>query len=191
MGFDVDAFLEQREGYEASCRVVTKSRLLDEIKQLQDELVTARRLDDTENRLPEAPKLAERIAELREEIDRTSKVFRFREIPRHVYEALIAEFPPSRAEKEAAEEPLPWSPEKFPPALIAAASLEPRLDREAAKKLWKGLPFGEARRLFTTALQPQGKVGAVPLAVSGIRETRTTGTSSDTAHPEGSPEVSS
>lgn len=191
MSFDVDAFLNEREGYESTVRIVTKGRLLDEIKQLESQLAAAKRLDETENRLPEAPKIQERIAELRAEVERTAKEFRFKEVPRHVYEALIAEFPPSRAEREASDEPIPWSPDKFPPALIAAASVDPKLDRESAKKLWRGLPFGEARRLFVAALQPQGKVGAVPLAVSGTGATPTTGTNSGTADPEGSPEASS
>src|SRR5690606_39422956 len=173
MSFDFGAFLDEREGYESTVRMFTKGRLLDEIKQLESQLAAAKRLDETENRLPEAPKIQERIAELRAEVERTAKEFRFKEVPRHVYEALIAEFPPSRAEREASDEPIPWSPDKFPPALIAAASVDPKLDRESAKKLLRGLPFVYARRLFVAELQPHGTVGVGPLVFSVAGATQT------------------
>lgn len=188
MSFDVDAFLSEREGHEAACKIVMKARLVDEISRLHDDLKEAKRRDEWENREPEAPQIQQRIEALREEMEASAREFRFKELPRHVYEALVAEFPPR---KEDAEAGAAWNAEKFPPALIAAASAEPGLDRQAATKLWKGLPFGEARRLWITALAPQTKVGAVPLAVSGTGQTPTTETKSGTAPLEGSPDPSS
>lgn len=188
MTFDVDAFLEEREGHTASCSIVTKSGLVEELDRLSDELKAAKRQDDSLNRIPEAPKIQARIDEIREEMQESAREFRFKEIPRHLYESLIGECPPRQEDKEAGSM---WHAEKFPPLLIAAAAEEPKLTREDAHKLWKGLPFGEARRLWITALAPQGKVGSVPLASSGIGQTPTTGMKSDTADPEESPEASS
>lgn len=186
--FNVDDFLDEREGYEASCRIVTKARLLDEVRRLEGELKAAKKLDTSENRIPEAPRIQERIDEMRSELESTAREFRFREIPRHVYETLIAECPPRQEDLDAGAQ---WHADRFPPLLIAAASADPELSREDAKKLWKQLPFGEARRLFVTALQPQGKVGGVPLAERGTGQTPTTDGNSGTAPPEGSPEESS
>lgn len=188
MTFDVDDFLDQREGWEASCRIVTKGGLLEEVKRLESDLKVAKKADESENRVPEAPKIQDRIDELRSQLESTSREFRFREIPRHVYETLITENPPRKEDVEAGAQ---WHAEKFPPLLIAAAASDPELSREDAKKLWRNLPFGEARRLFVTALQPQGKVGAVPLAERGTGPTPITETTSGTAAPEDSPEASS
>lgn len=188
MTFDVDAFLSERETHTASCRIVMKNRLVDEIRRLEDEAVQARRDDETENRIPQAPKIAEQIARLREELDASAVEFTFEEIPGHVFDVLTREFPPSKDHKS---EGYLWDVDKFPPALIAAASREPSLDREAAKKLYNGLPVGERNKLWNAAFNIQAKVGRVPLALSGTGTTPTTGMNSGTADPEVSLEASS
>lgn len=188
MTFNVDDFLSQREGNEDSCQIVMKGRLADEISRLQDEFKMARRLDESENRVPQAPGIADQIEALRAEMEASARTFEFEELPRHEYEDLIGEHPPRKVDSEGGAQ---WNADTFPPALIAAASKEPKLTPKDAQRLWDDLPFGEARRLWLTALSPQGKVGSVPLAVSGTGSTTTIGTKSGTADQEESPEASS
>lgn len=188
MTFDVDAFLDEREAHTASCRIVRKNHLADEIARLEDEVVLARRLDESENRAPQAPKIAKQIEALRQDMEASSVEFVFEEIPAHIFDALVNEVPPSKDDKA---EGAAWSPDKFPPLLLAAASKEPKLDREQARKLWRGLPKGEQNKLWLAAFGIQTRVGRIPLAVSGTGTTPTTGTSSDTAPQEESPEADS
>lgn len=187
-GFDAEAFLAARTPHRQHISIVTKNDLTDRVATLEAQLAAARRLDQRENRIPEAPRIESALEQLRDDIRASSQEFWFREIPRFEYETLAASHPPRKEDRTAGAE---WHAETFPPALIAAASDDPKLTTQAATALWRGLPFGEARKLWLTALACQSKVGAVPLPVSGIAATATTATSSDTAHPEESPAASS
>lgn len=179
--FDVDAFLEERDANTAKVGIVTKGRLSDEIDRLRGEFKAAAQADESENRIPEAPKILEQIEDLRRQIDESQRWFTFQEIPGHLFETLVRECPPRKQDKEAGSA---WNSDEFPPVLMAAAAVDPTMSREAAKKLWKALPQGERLRMWNVVFGVQSRVASVPLAVSGIGLTRSTGTKSDTA-PQG------
>lgn len=192
--FDVDAFLGEREPHRGVARIVVKNHLVDQIAELERVYRDAKKIDEKENRIPEAPGIAEQLATARTELEASARLFIFEEIPGHLWDTLVREHPPTKQHRDAAKEEgatVSWNPDTFPPALFAAASVDPKLDREGAKKLWRGLPHGERFKLWTAAFGCQQKVGRVPLPVSGTGTTPTTATSSDTAPPEASPEASS
>lgn len=188
MTFDADAFLAERDSARAEVGIVTKTRLRDEIDRLRAEFKRVKDLDEAENRIPEAPQILEQIEELRQEMEASTRRFVFEEIPGHLFEKLVRECPPRKQDKEAGSA---WNSDEFPPLLMAAAAVDPQMSREAAKKLWKGLPQGERLRMWNVVFGVQSQVASVPLAVSGIGSTRTTATRSDTAAPEESREASS
>lgn len=193
---DAQAFLDEREPHTQSTTIYKKNSLLDRIEELQSELGEARKLDKSENRLPESPRIEAEIEELRQEYLDSAQRFTFRELPRARYEKIQADHPPRKDEPDDS----PWNVQTFPPALFAAASYEPRLSEAAAKVLWgdidaddedRALPFTESRKLFNAVVMAQSKGARIPLAVSGTGKTRTTEPSSSTAALEESPEASS
>lgn len=187
MAFNVEEFLAERGRRTEKVPVLLRSDLMAERNDLQRAWAEAVVLDERENRLPEAPGLRKQIDELNERIDQSAQWFTFTEISRYDYEKLLRQHPPKGANKDE----YMWDPETFPPALIAAASLEPKLSLPDATQLWRELPRGEAGRLFQGALAPQLGPGDLPLASSGIGKTPSIDGSSGTADLEESPDPDS
>lgn len=187
MAFNVDEFLAERGRRTEKVPVLLRSDLIAQRNDLQREWAEAVVLDDRENRIPEAPAIRKRIDELNDQIDQSAQWFVFGEIPRYDYEKLLRQHPPKGANKDE----YMWDPEGFPPALIAAASVDPKLSLDEATKLWRNLPRGEAGRLFQGALSPQLGPGDLPLASSGTGKTPNTDGSSGTADLEASPDPDS
>lgn len=123
-----------------------------------DEFNAARaRVDELEAQLAELNDKATRSAlvdaknkleELRSEMEDNVVVFVFRAIGRPAFEDLTAEHPPTKkqkdeAEKKGAEEPA-WNSETFPPALVAAALVEPKLTEEEVLEIWNSDNWNDA-----------------------------------------------
>lgn len=72
----------------------------------------------------------------------------FKALGSKAYDELIAEHPPTSADKKDGGV---WNSETFPPALIAECSLEPRMSVEDAASLWKSEDWsrGELFDIFT------------------------------------------
>lgn len=91
---------------------------------------------------------------------------RFRAIPPKRYDRLVAEHPPSKADREKGSS---WNPETFPAALVAAVSDVPRLSLEQAQEIadseeWSG---GEFATLFLEALKVCNQGLDVPFSAGG------------------------
>lgn len=96
--------------------------------------------------------LDERAAELREQVDAATRTLEFRSIGRQAYRKLVLEFPPTPEEVEQFKREHPnqgdplWAPDRFPPALIAACSHDPKISRDEAEQMyreWDEPEFGQ------------------------------------------------
>lgn len=188
MSFNVDEFLKERVRRTERVAVLLRQDLIDERDQLLREWMDAKALDERENRTPQAPKIQKRVDALNEQIEASAQWFEFGEIGRYEYEKLLRRYPAKGADKAS---DMVWDPEEFPPALMAATSVDPKLSLADATKLFRQLPRGDAGRLFNAALSAQFGPGDLPLAFSGTGRTRTTGEKSGTADLEESQEASS
>jgi hypothetical protein len=81
----------------------------------------------------------------------TLMTLQFRGLPRPDYVALVKKHPPT---EEQAEEGSDWNPDTFPPALIAAASMDGITEDDAAE-LMRTWANREAIALFQAAQAPQ------------------------------------
>jgi hypothetical protein len=79
-------------------------------------------------------------------------------ISAHEYDDLMAEHPPTKAQKEEGSS---YNPDTFAPALIAAVVSEPKLTIEQATEIWNSKTWsrGELRDLF---------IGCVNLCSRGL-----------------------
>ena len=90
------------------------------------------------------------------EVKLGDSVIVFGAIGSKAYDDLVAKHPPDKGDKEAS-----WNGETFPPALIAASSVDPVIDEDTAVQLWESDSWsrGELMDLFT---------GVVKLNVEGL-----------------------
>lgn len=110
-----------------SVTVTLRGDLVDEVDRLEAEMRAAAEQDEAENRDPQAPRIAERIQDLQAEAAESEVTFTFQGLGRGTWAKLIADHPP-RTDHESdgyGGEKLPYNPETFPPALLAACCVEP------------------------------------------------------------------
>lgn len=110
-----------------------------------------------------------------------------RAMPRPDYRALVGEHPPGPDDKPGAD----WNEDTFPPALIAAAAIDPVFTVEQAGHVWAEWEAGEAGRLFFLAWQLNESTAGVGFISPGFVPTGDSGQNSDTVPPTESPTVSS
>lgn len=90
-----------------------------------------------------------------------TRVIRYRALSPEDWDALVAAHPPTDKHREAGST---WNNDTFPPALIAAVSLSPKLTISQAKGLYTNPEWspGERRELFFQALDVCGAGLNVP-----------------------------
>jgi len=76
----------------------------------------------------------------------------FRSLGSKLYDAIVTEHQPTKEQKKEGNQ---WNPDTFPPALIAACSVDPRLTVEQATSLWESEDWsqGELMGLFIAAVK--------------------------------------
>jgi hypothetical protein len=101
----------------------------------------------------------------------TAVTFVFEDIGRKVFDALVLEHPPTKAQKEQIAELgggiLEYNIETFPPALIAAAASDPEMDLDDAVEIFDTWSSGDAEILFTVALLVCKERTSIPLSKNG------------------------
>ena len=137
-------------------------------EELQEELVKARQYDMKHNERDTAPAIQAQIEEVEGLIADARVPFTFRALGRKAYNDLLAAHKPKGGDKEAAR--LGFDPDTFPPALIAASSLDPMLSIEDADTIWHGDDWSdaEATMLWNAAFEANRKVRDVPFTRDGI-----------------------
>lgn len=112
-----------------SVRIAMAADLVDEVDQLEVELERAKQVDKWSNDMDTAPAIAERIQALEAEIRATEVTFTFEALSRVAHHKLVALHPPTAEQlKLVADEPeltVPWNPDTFPPAMMAASCVAP------------------------------------------------------------------
>lgn len=158
----LDDFLGAYRAPRKSVRVTTRADLLAEHAQLQDAYQRAQRGDLSENRIPEAPAIRDRIAELEDEIGASQFTFTFQALPRGEYLALVGKHPPRDEDKKAA---LPFNADTFTPELLAACAVEPEMDIEAAAQVLEVLSPGQFDKVWTAVVAVNLGDDAAPKSV--------------------------
>lgn len=152
--------------------------LLEEIAETERELAVAKRIDDNENRDPEAPAIEERLAALRAEAETAVVIFTFRELPRKAYRALVDEHPDPDGKMR-------WHEETFAPALIAACCADPEMTLADATAVWDEWSEVATQILYGAAVIVNEGKTRIPFGVSGSGRTHGSAPSSPSATSEG------
>lgn len=135
------------------------SELVLEIARLEQEM--ARAAGDQSAASPEAA-LAQQIVALREQVKAAEVEFVFRSIGRYQLRQLIREHPPTADQKA---ESLPYNPETFEPAVLAAACEQPTgTDLAWWTEKYQRWGEGQIARLWEACNAAQAGVTAVPKA---------------------------
>lgn len=114
----------------------------------KDETETQKRREELNELLAEAEEAEEAAADL-------IVPFVFRSMGREAFEDLVSAHKPTRKQKDdyrqeliargvPANEELPYDPDTFPPALIAACLASPKLTEDEAKELWDDPAWSQA-----------------------------------------------
>lgn len=101
--------------------------------------------------------LEEKLIELEEEAAGLTVEFTFQDLGRKRYDALVTDNPATDEDQEAwkrmgGEGKLAYNLESFPPALISACAISPKISLEEAKAIFDEWSEGDLEMLFTTAL---------------------------------------
>lgn len=102
----------------------------------------------------ERAQLAAELEEIRELMRSAEVPFRFRALPRTEHSALIAAHPGTPEQN--------WNPETYPPALIAASSLNPKMTLEQVEELFEVLNDDQRGDLFLAANRANTSAVSVP-----------------------------
>jgi hypothetical protein len=149
---------------EKSITFVTAGDLLAEHEALSAQLADAMRkqrttLDDGTT----VKQCAERLTTLESDLAASTVTVKVRGIGRNAFRRLMAEH---------ASDGEPFNPDTFPPALVAACSLDPVMTPTEAADLGDVLTFGQWDELFGAAWDACREVDGVPFSVLASAVTR-------------------
>lgn len=171
--------------------------ILEQIAQLEKAVAVAEKIDDTEHRLPEAPKLSAKLDELRQRAEEAAVQFTFVELTRRQFRALIEASP-------AKDPSWRWDEDTFAPLLLAASCSAPELTTipraefiaklqpgvkaddlaefaRPAFELWDEWSEAACYMLFGVAYEVNAQTATVPFSVTATGRTRASQTSSTSA----------
>lgn len=155
--------------------------LVIEIGRLEDQIRDLTQSPQQSAADPVGP-LAEKVLELRGQAQASEVEFVFKSIGRLAGRELIRDHPPTKEQKaELGEgESLPWNPETYPPALLAA-SCESVRNGTVAWWIRKCDEWGDGQvaRLWQAALSAQQGANDVPKAAHAFAATRSRGANSE------------
>jgi hypothetical protein len=181
------------------CELFLDNELKAQRRQLLRDIEKAKRLDEKENRNPEAPGMQKQLEALDEEIKSLGVTFVFQDLGRKRYEDLATKHRPTPSflkEHLPEEEATQWLeqypeaefyPPTFNPALVAAALVSPELSKEQIYELWDEFSQGDTQLLFVTALLAQTDTSTVNFSGNDTGEIRALLSSLTTAANEDSP----
>lgn len=178
--FDIDEFVAGYERRVERVRICMRAGLLAEHARLEQELLDARQADG--DNLHE---LAAQISELEDEIRAAEREFTFGALSSEAWQDLLRAHPPTKDQLES-DRGLDHNPLTFPPAAVAASSVEPVLTVEAAKKLRSTLQFSDWQKLWGATLAANLEVSAAPKSVLATAVLRLSGDSSTSSSRGGS-----
>ena len=157
--------------------VVLDQAVYDQAAELSRRIEHEATLDEALNREPVAPRLRRELEEMQHTADQDAVPFVFEEIPRREFQQMIDAHPSKKKEER-------WSQETFPPALLAAACVDPPLTEADAATIWNDWGQAVAWELFAAAFAVQEDPSRVPFTVNGSAGTPGSEPSSTTAPSE-------
>lgn len=140
--------------------VVLDQAVYDQAAELSRRIDQEAALDEALNRAPVAPGLRQELEDLQKRADEDAVAFVFQEIPRREFQAMIDAHPSKKKDER-------WSQETFPPALLAAACVDPPLTEADASTIWNDWGQAVAWELFAAAFAVQEDPSRVPFTASG------------------------
>lgn len=129
---------------------------------LEADLAKAVEEDNTQNRTPLAPGIAQQIVDLEAEMDAAKVTFVFRAVSRRQWVDMLAAHPPTKEQLKAiaatSTDPLrrpslEFNPDTFPVAVIAAACHDPAMTAEDAERLANSLTDSQFSSLWEAAVK--------------------------------------
>lgn len=140
-----------RQPRTSSVWVPLDNDLLAQIAALERAVTTAEKIDETEHRIPEAPKLRDRLDALRSQAEAAAVQFSFAEIPRRRFRAIVDACPP-------ADPAWRWDEDRFAPLLLAATCAAPELTSgitraDLVERLVPGVAYDDIAELIAPAVE--------------------------------------
>jgi hypothetical protein len=171
---DIKAKAKPRE---ARARVILDGELLAEHAALDAQLQVG---NESLGSIPELREVAQRIQQVERDIEASEDEFVFRSIGFTAWLELMAEHPPTPADRKI-DPRVDHNPRTFPPAAIAASCVEPELSVDDAKWLMDNAPLSEWRKLWDACLTVNLGASDRPKSLTASAILRSNGTSSPTA----------
>ena len=164
--------IKKKRGVTKKATLQIDGEIAVEILELRAQIAIAEQFDRRHNEDDTAPKLQAKLDQLIENSKDTEITFVFKAIGRIAYDKIVedpANVPSEEQKKEGAQ----FNPETFPPALVAAAAVDPEISVEEAVEIfgdseWNG---AELQKLFFAALEVNTETGDIPLSKGGSSET--------------------
>lgn len=152
------SFDELRAARKARAKIVEvplDEDILREIDGLERALSVQRRIDETENVPPKAPRMEKELERLKEEAQAAAEEFTFQELPRPTYRALMAAHPSD-------DKNLRWDDETFAPALLHACCVSHDFSEDQWKTLWDEWPSWVVYPMFAACYEVCEEPSRVP-----------------------------
>lgn len=185
MSDELDGWLDEYKPYISTVRVCGRPDLVDEFARAERALAEAQAAaaDMLSDKGVTAAKRA--VEDVQDRIAASEKEFRFQGIGAQAFQDLKRTYP---ATEEQRKEGLDADMERWAPALIAAASIEPKVTETQARRMLQTLPITEFEKLFGAAVESNGQVIGAPKSVlaASIDVFRQNGGSSTTPLRKGS-----
>jgi hypothetical protein len=173
-----------------SVRVSFNGELLAELDALNLDLAQARLADQNENRLPEAPKIAQKIVELTDLLHDSEVEFTFKSIGRTAWRNLVVAHPPKDDDKKAGRD---YNGLTFPVAAMAASCVKPEgASVEGFQEIADSELVMQSQwdKLFSACLAANAGSADVPFSAAAFAIARPTETSSESRGTTESPGAS-
>lgn len=155
MADGIEAILAEAENPDyvrvAVARVLLRQDLITRHEALQADLARAVADDERENRMPQAPAIADEILELEQQISDAKVEFRFRSIGRRAWADLLAAHPPTKEQRQA-DVRVDHNPATFPIAAIVASCVEPAMTETDVVRLERALNSSQFDALWVKCL---------------------------------------
>jgi len=167
---DMAAIIAKKKPVTKRVKIQLDGDIANEIASLEDHLNEARRYDRRHNEADTAPAIEKEMDALLDRAKQTEREFVFVSIGRVKYDELVQQHPPTSDQKKAGGQ---FNSDTFPPALIAAAAIDPKISIDQAELIFNGGEWNAAEllRMFYAALEANTETADTPLSRNGSGST--------------------
>jgi hypothetical protein len=158
VGLSVDDLIGRVKVPVRSVTIVLDASLLAEYDELREQLDATNRNQGRMGQANEALELAQRMAELEDQMRTASAKFQFKGISKNRLNVLIKKHPPKKGSQSD------WDVDAGSVDFVAACSHEPEMTEDEAGRLCDALAQGQWEMLFKTAWAATKGDGSVPFS---------------------------